>query len=676
MGAGWFRTGGRARPEPSGRSVRGGALAGLFLAAAAGVVWASAGSARSVVSPGHAPTYRYIVDSGPDQAAAARHGWNLLDVSSKEEADTLPRGTRGLVWVGDYDNSTCRWEVSDAELRRRLAGMAADARIAGFYISDEPDPYACPSAPAQHRARSALIHSLVPRAFTFMVVDSNSGAQTLSQMRLWGNATDYVGLDPYPCRVGAPCDYGWITSVIRAADRAGLRYFGVVQAFAGEAWRWPTPAEERHMLAQWSASHEAGYMTFAWRWGGHDLASRPALLAVLERFNRTAAHAGHRAAPRSVSHASSGGTVDEVHYTYASATSVVFDWRGSAATIRYGRTRRYAKTATAHAPSPLPFSSGGPFREARLTGLAPGATYHYAIGGGPDRTFATAPTGEFRFDVEGDIGASTDFSPAGVTQRQIAADRPRFVLAVGDLTYGNAEGQASVDRHFDDVMAWSRTAAYMPAWGNHEWDEPTDDLRNYKGRFAIPHPSASPGAPSRGCCGEDWGWFDAGPVRFISYPEPYTDATWQAWRAKAAALMAAAERNPRIRFIVTFGHRPAYSTGYHHGEEQLASILDAFGDRYPKYVLNLNGHSHDYERFRPIHHVVHITAGSAGSLETPWQGADSRSAFRAMHTAHLRIDVTRTALRVAAICGAPTGDDDTTCAPGSVLDSTTIPASG
>ncbi len=54
--------------------------------------------------------------------------------------------------------------------------------------------------------------------------------------------------------------------------------------------------------------------------------------------------------------------------------------------------------------------------------------------------------------------------------------------------WGNHEWDEPDDlhRHFDDVMAWSRTSAYMPAWGNHEWDEP-DDLRNYKGRFAIPH---------------------------------------------------------------------------------------------------------------------------------------------------------------------------------------------
>jgi hypothetical protein len=105
------------------------------------------------------------------------------------------------------------------------------------------------------------------------------------------------------------------------------------------------------------------------------------------------------------------------------------------------------------------------------------------------------------------------------TQQNIAADDPDFVLVTGDLTYGNDHGQDTVDQHFNDVMVWSETAAYMPIWGNHEWD-PTDDLRNYKGRFAIPNGRASVGAPSAGCCGEDWGWFDVGPVRFIAYPEP------------------------------------------------------------------------------------------------------------------------------------------------------------
>src|SRR6185437_16420830 len=116
------------------------------------------------------------------------------------------------------------------------------------------------------------------------------------------------------------------------------------------------------------------------------------------------------------------------------------------------------------------------------------------------------------------VGDSTAYPRVLPTQAQIAEDNPSFVLLPGDITYGNAHGQLSVDQHFDDVSAWSSSAAYMPAWGNHEWDRSlTDDLRNYKGRFDIENGRSVAGAPLLGCCGEDWGWFDAGGVRFISY---------------------------------------------------------------------------------------------------------------------------------------------------------------
>ena len=52
----------------------------------------------------------------------------------------------------------------------------------------------------------------------------------------------------------------------------------------------------------------------------------------------------------------------------------------------------------------------------------------------------------------------------------IARADPTLVLGLGDLTYADERSQADVDRHFDDVMVWSRRAAYMPVWGNHEWD--------------------------------------------------------------------------------------------------------------------------------------------------------------------------------------------------------------
>jgi hypothetical protein len=615
------------------------------------------------------PRYRFMINSDwGDQASVASYGYNLLDVTYKEAADALPAGTRALVWVGDYDNARCAWEVSDAALAAKIRAMAGDRKVVGYYFSDEPDPNACPNAPAEHKARSRLIHTLDPGKLAILAMDSNSDQASLRQLPRWVGVADYVGLDPYPCYRDKPCDYSWIDKIIAGASRAGLRYWGIAQAFEGGKWRWPTPAEATHMLAQWARSRQAGYMTFAWKWAGRSLHSRPRLLAVFKRFNRGALRSPAPAAKRRTL----AGTADEIHYTFTGPTSLAFDWRGSANTIRFGRTSRYGKTVRAHRATPAPFSSAGPFWEARITGLKRGRSYHYSIGGGPDRLMATAPTKGFRFDVEADVGDSGSYSNVRSTQEQIAADKPAFVIVAGDLSYGNAHGQSAVDRHFNDVMVWSRRAAYMPAWGNHEWDSSADDLRNYKGRFAIPHGRASPGAPSQGCCGEDWGWFDAGVVRFISYPEPYTRATWPDWRSQVERLMASAQANPRIHFIVTFGHRPAYSTGHHSGESTLAGILDAFGDRYSKYVLNLNGHSHNYERFAPIHHVVHITAAGGGASLEPWATTDSRTEYRALHLEHVRVNVTSTAMEIQAVCGPASSADGGSCPVGKTIDSYVI----
>ncbi|WP_331529226.1 PKD domain-containing protein [Nocardioides sp.] len=366
---------------------------------------------------------------------------------------------------------------------------------------------------------------------------------------------------------------------------------------------------------------------------------------------------------------------DEVHYTFSGQTSVAIDWRGTATDVRWGPTSGYGNVTTGVAPQWTPWSSPGPYWQAQIGGLAPGATYHYSIGGGPDFTFHTPPTGSFRFDAIGDIGDTQTFGHLAGTLSAIAADDPSFVLMVGDLTYANSTGSSLsvIDQHFNDVMnSWGTSAAYMPAWGNHEYDVPgSDDLRNYKGRLLMPNAQASPGSPDISCCGDDWGWFDAGPVRFIAYPEPWTGA-WADWQSKANTLMAQAQNDPAIRYIITYGHRPAYSTGYHTGEAQLATILDGFGATYNKYVLNINGHSHDYERFQPIQGVTHVTVGAPSSLELPWSSTDPRTAFRAYHLSHLRVDVSDTGLRLQAICDESSSKEDYTCSQGSVMDEYTI----
>ena len=278
-----------------------GVVAGLAASGAAVGASVSATSARTSTDPagevaggakgrkGHPPRYRYMFSSESAQAVVAAHGWNLLDVSSQSSAYQLPGRTRGIMYVGDYDNSTCDWGVSDLALTAQVAAMAGDPKVAGYYFSDEPDPYACPSAPRQHRARSQLIHSLDPGKMTVMTMDSNSGQASLDQTPLWVGAANYVGLDPYPCYQNAPCNFGWIDAIIEAADRAGLSYWGVVQAFADSEWRWPTAREERHMLCQWATSRQSGYVVFAWTWAGQSLPNRPRLLRVLTRFNKGSA---------------------------------------------------------------------------------------------------------------------------------------------------------------------------------------------------------------------------------------------------------------------------------------------------------------------------------------------------------------------------------------------------
>lgn len=381
--------------------------------------------------------------------------------------------------------------------------------------------------------------------------------------------------------------------------------------------------------------------------------------------------------------------VDEVHYTFTGPDSVTVDWRGTHTEIRYGPTDAYGSTATATEPTPLPWSSAGPWREVVLGGLAPGQDYHYSIGGGPDQVLHTAPTGAFSFVALGDIGDSGSYPWVDAMMRQIAAETPSFVLALGDLTYANYNCAAAVDQHFVDVEAWSRRAAYMPVWGNHEYAGVSqhsqgcgvdDTFANYKGRFALPHPqglasnastmSSGPGCPLvdgvNPCQGEDWAWFDAGPVRFITGPEPFAGAVAE-WRAAVGPIMADAQATDGIRWIVTATHRPAYSST----DRDLATYrtaMDTLGDTYDKYVLNLNGHVHANEVFTPQHGVFHVTAGAGGEGVDRLPAPASGSVLQLQHPGYARFSVSASSLLMDVVCGpdaAVTGIEP--CTPGETV---------
>ena len=112
----------------------------------------------------------------------------------------------------------------------------------------------------------------------------------------------------------------------------------------------------------------------------------------------------------------------------------------------------------------------------------------------------------------------------GILQGMIAAEQPAFVLMVGDVTQGNL---------------LTRAGGY---------------------------------------------WFDDGNTRLIAISDPYTHGAggpWADWCANVGAVMSEARGDPAIRFIVTFGHRPVYSSGNCPPGDPLTlrGYLDALGGR-------------------------------------------------------------------------------------------------
>ncbi|MGH3497986.1 MAG: fibronectin type III domain-containing protein [Nocardioidaceae bacterium] len=410
-----------------------------------------------------------------------------------------------------------------------------------------------------------------------------------------------------------------------------------------------------------------------------------------------------------------GDTDDEIHASFGNTPDEMWlYWRGPDDTVQYGTDSSYGSTATAAAPSVQPVDNAGPFWQVELAGLSPGTTYHYEIGpSGLDHTFQTAPTGDFTWDDIGDTG-TTYYNPAAGSicnktwmadvWQQVAADQPAFVTHGGDITYANECGVPSVHQFWNDIAPIATQAAMQFAWGNHEYGPPRnapagtprDSMANYKGRFNMPNPqtvpndtpsqTGNPGCPApgspktNGCLGNDWGYFTAGHVLFITYPEPWYNA-YPAWQTEADALMAQAEADPNIYVIVTYGHRPAYTSLGTAASQALRTAINALGDKYAptarpdgKYVLNIGHHIHGGEVFSPQHGVVNVTDGGGGSEETSINTPSAGSLWHTNHLEHLRVDVVGDQMTLNFICGpvfTPSPNKDP-CVEGTDLYTTTL----
>jgi hypothetical protein len=274
------------------------AILAALSAAVGGVGSASTSPATGAAAKGKRYPVRGIYDGETGRQAAL--GFNFIDTGpGRDQVRAIAaRGLKPFVWLGGYSNTACQFNETDewvrshvraiAGLRRRAGGKGRRHRrqpvVGAYFIDDEPDARACPTAPGQMRARSALVKSIDSRPPTFIVTNQPE------QLELYAGTVDVIGLDHYPCSITHGCAYSKIDRQAAKADRLGVRYWGVIQAHGDDWYKVPTRLELHRQFVHWRNTNMEGYLVFAWRFPADDpsrwLANNPALKAQLAVENR------------------------------------------------------------------------------------------------------------------------------------------------------------------------------------------------------------------------------------------------------------------------------------------------------------------------------------------------------------------------------------------------------
>jgi hypothetical protein len=228
--------------------------------------------------PAPTTTHHYVANIGRP-LAVKRLGFTVLDTGdSRAEIRALPQGTQALVWLGQG----CPTGIN-AAFRRTVSRLAANPRVFGYYLSDEPDVAGCPHGPAGLATRARYIRRVSHHTQQSFLVMSDRTSYRAYRPAV--TRVSMVGLDPYPCSTAHPrCAFGKIKEKVRAARRAGIPLGTIVpvyQAF-GQAhtsehyYNLPTRAQLSAMLDRWAALVPHPKMDYSYGWG-HQGSANPTL---------------------------------------------------------------------------------------------------------------------------------------------------------------------------------------------------------------------------------------------------------------------------------------------------------------------------------------------------------------------------------------------------------------
>jgi len=254
-----------------------------------------------------------------------------------------------------------------------------------------------------------------------------------------------------------------------------------------------------------------------------------------------------------------------------------------------------------------PATEGEAVREyqylARLADLIPGSAYRYEVaetdGREPGRsgpavgTFRTllGPGRPFTFLVCGDSQAPDD-------TRRTAANFARYdlwlIVHVGDMVQRGGYWPNMNAEFFRPLAGLAGRAPVLPAVGNH-------DSWGVLGRLLRPR-------------GRPYYSYDCGDVHFVcldSFAGRSNRPRMREWLDRDLA-------GSKARWKIFYGHLAVYDCGAHHAHWGRTDFLPIYRKRGVDIVFA--GHSHAYQRFRPMftpgenetHPITHIITGPTG----------------------------------------------------------------
>lgn len=252
--------------------------------------------------------------------------------------------------------------------------------------------------------------------------------------------------------------------------------------------------------------------------------------------------------------------------------------------------------------------------EVTLTKLTPGTVYSYSVEFGgvktpPKRfrTFEQAPE-KVRFIAYGDTRTNPDI------HRRIASHfkkfDPDFILHTGDLVSRGSRYDVWWREFFQPLENVIDEIPLFPVIGNHE-----EKSENYYNYFIMPEK-------------EIYYSFEDGPLFVLALDYHFQKASEDQYKYSERVLQAT-----KAPWKIVMVHNPMFNVGGH---------ISSWGHRYylplfhkAKVDMVIAGHSHIYERFKPImpsntkdaNPIVHITTGGGGAPLTTSVGHPALAAY-------------------------------------------------